>query len=252
MKDMEKYRKFLKAYWWLEREKAKTDKQKKLPPPPLQKPYPASETLIDLAAPENLNIAGKTVFAVIKNRKTHRKFTRESLTLEELSFLLWATQGVHEIDKLGRTMRTVPSAGARHPFETYLLVNRVQGLAAGIYRYLPLDHKLLCLSAGSVPESEITAGFWGQSFIATGAVIFVWTAVPYRSEWQYLMVSPKMTALDAGHVCQNLYIACEAIGAGTCAVGMYDQDRLDAMIGIEGQDEFAIYAAPVGKVQRNS
>jgi len=251
MKDMEKYRKFLKAYWWLEREKAKTDKQKKLPPPPLQKSYLASETLIDLAAPENLNIAGKTVFAAIKNRKTHRKFTIESLTLGELSFLLWATQGVHEIDKLGRTMRTVPSAGARHPFETYLLVNRVQGLAAGIYRYLSLEHKLLSLSVDSVPESKITESFWGQSFIAAGAIIFIWTVVPYRSEWQYLMVSPKMTALDAGHVCQNLYIACEAIGAGTCAVGMYDQERLDAMIGVDGKEEFAVYAAPVGKVQRD-
>ena len=251
MAHMEKYRKFLKAYWWLEREKVKTDRQKKVPPPPLQKPYSPADALIDLAAPERLNIAGKTVFAAIKDRRTHRKFSRESLTLEELSFLLWATQGVHEIDKSGRTMRTVPSAGARHPFETYLLVNRVQGLAAGIYRYLPLAHKLLPLAAGHVPEHMIAEGFWGQNFIAGGAVIFVWTVVPYRSEWQYLMVSPKMTALDAGHVCQNLYIACEAIGAGTCAVGMYDQERLDALLGVDGREEFAVYAAPVGKVQRN-
>ncbi|HUU05540.1 MAG TPA: SagB/ThcOx family dehydrogenase [Patescibacteria group bacterium] len=251
MANLEKYRKFLKAYWWLEREKVKTDKQKKVPPPPLQKPYPATDTLIDLLAPENMNIGKKTVFAAIKDRKTHRKFSRESLTLEELSFLLWATQGVHEIDKLGRTMRTVPSAGARHPFETYLLVNRVKGLAAGRYRYLPLEHKLLPLAAGRVPEQLIAESFWGQSFIASGAVIFVWTVIPYRSEWQYLMVSPKMTALDAGHVCQNLYIACEAIGAGTCAVGMYDQERLDAMIGADGRQEFAVYAAPVGKVQGN-
>lgn len=62
------------------------------------------------------------------------------------------------------------------------------------------------------------------------------------------MVAPKMIALDAGHVCQNLYIACTAIGAGTCAIGAYDQDKMDAIIGADGKEEFVIYAAPVGKV----
>ena len=61
------------------------------------------------------------------------------------------------------------------------------------------------------------------------------------------MESHKMIALDAGHLCQNLYLACEAIGAGTCAIGAYQNDKMDAIVGVDGQDEFVIYIAPVGK-----
>ena len=57
-----------------------------------------------------------------------------------------------------------------------------------------------------------------------------------------------MIALDAGHVCQNLYLACEAIGAGTCAIAAYDQEAMDRLVGIDGIDEFVIYLAPVGKI----
>ena len=249
MKSMENYRNFLKAFWWYERDKVETDKLKKIPSPPLQKPYSPDDTLIDLVAMENLKIKKRTIFEAIKNRQTHRKFTKEFLTVEELSFLLWATQGVHEIDKLGRTKRTVPSAGARHPFETYLLINRVYGLNAGIYRYLPLEHKLCLIYTGCIPKKKITSAFREQGFIARSAVIFIWTVIPYRSEWQYMMVAPKMIALDAGHLCQNLYIACEAIGAGTCAVGLYDQEQMDALVNVDGKEEFVIYAAPVGKTK---
>jgi len=248
MTSREEYLSFLKAFWWDERDKTETDKQKNKPAPPLEKPVSPGDALIDLAAPESLSFRTKTVFEAIRNRRTHRKFTAESLSLEELSFLLWSTQGVHEIDNLGRSKRTVPSAGARHPFETYLLVQRVSGLEPGLYRYLPLEHRLCVLSKERIPKNRIVDGFRGQAFIAEAAVIFIWTVIPYRSEWQYLMVAPKMTALDAGHICGNLYLACEAAGAGTCAVGMYDQERLDAIVGVDGQEEFAVYAAPVGKV----
>jgi SagB-type dehydrogenase family enzyme len=67
-------------------------------------------------------------------------------------------------------------------------------------------------------------------------------------EWRYGLAAHKVIALDAGHVCQNLYLACEAIGAGTCAIGAYDQDALDALLEVDGRDEFAVYLAPVGKI----
>jgi nitroreductase len=54
--------------------------------------------------------------------------------------------------------------------------------------------------------------------------------------------------MDVGHVCQNLYLACEAINAGTCAIGAYDQEAVDELIGVDGEEEFAIYLAPVGKL----
>jgi SagB-type dehydrogenase family enzyme len=79
-------------------------------------------------------------------------------------------------------------------------------------------------------------------------VVFIWTAIPYRTEWRYGPVSPKLIALDAGHACQNLYLAVEAVGAGTCGIGAYDQELSDRMCGVDGRDEVVIYMAPVGKV----
>ena len=88
-----------------------------------------------------------------------------------------------------------------------------------------------------------------QTFVGKGAVVFIWTVIPYRAEWRYSIVAHKMIALDAGHVCQNLYLACEAIRAGTCAIGAYTNKKIDAVVGVDGVDEFVIYMAPVGKVK---
>jgi SagB-type dehydrogenase family enzyme len=56
----------------------------------------------------------------------------------------------------------------------------------------------------------------------------------------------KVMLLDAGHLCQNLYLACEAIGLGTCAIGAYDQNKIDTFINVDGEDEFVVYLSPVG------
>ena len=88
----------------------------------------------------------------------------------------------------------------------------------------------------------------GQTFAGQSAVCLAWTAIPYRTEWRYSLIAHKMIALDAGHVCQNLYLASESIGAGTCGIGAYDHKRMDALLGVDGKDEFTVYVAPVGKV----
>lgn len=248
MEDMESYRRFLKAHWWDEREKYETDLNKGIPAPPIEIPCPRDVPRVALTPPEGLKMGFMPVFQAIRDRKSHRKFKAESLTQDELSFLLWAVQGMRgEGDERGMR-RTVPSAGSRHPFETYLLVNRVIGLEPGVYRYGPRKHELRFLFPDDDLARKVNEGCRGQSFVGEGAVVFVWTVVPYRAEWRYLMVAPKMIALDAGHVCQNLYIACTAIGAGTCAIGAYDQDKMDAIVGVDGKEEFVIYAAPVGRV----
>jgi SagB-type dehydrogenase family enzyme len=181
-------------------------------------------------------------------RRSRRDYTREALSLEELSFLLWATQGLRPGTSPDRNLRTVPSAGCRHAMETYLAVFRVAGLEKAIYRYLPLDHALVEVARHTGLEGQIAEGTFGQRFCGAGAVTFIWTAIPARMEWRYAEASYKVIALDAGHVCQNLYLACERIGAGTCAVAAYDQQRMDELLGVDGDDEFTIYLAPAGKV----
>jgi SagB-type dehydrogenase family enzyme len=217
-------------------------------PPPAQKAPPPDSTLIPLPERQTWAIPPADLLSAIAGRESQRQFTAESLSLAELAFLLWATQGVRAVLHEAAILRTVPSAGCRHPFETYLAVLRVDGLTPGIYRYLPLDHALVQVSDGTRLSARLTAAAHGQSFAGRSAVTFIWAAVPVRTEWRYAEASYKVIALDAGHVCQNLYLACAAIGAGTCAIAAYDQTLVDELVGVDGYDEFGVYLAPVGKL----
>jgi len=190
------------------------------------------------------------LFTCLNNRKSRRKYTDEPLSIEELSFLLWATQGIKGKVNAKATKRTVPSGGSRHPFETYLAINNVTGLHCGIYRYLPLEHSIVFLFTESDQCNRIAKAALNQVFVGNCAVTFIWSVIPYRCEWRYTTESKKIILQDSGHLCQNLYIACEAISCGTCAIGAYDQKLFDELLKIDGIDEFTIYVAPVGKVDK--
>lgn len=230
-----------------------TDDTKGLPAPPIEKPYPADAKRLDLVKPDAFTIGGMRVIDAIRERRSRRDYTGESFSLEELSYLLWASQGIARVDrddqgKVTAQYRTVPSGGARHPFETYLIVNRVTGVAPGLYRYLPLEHQLLVIREEGALAKRVTESCYGQAFTGNAAVVFVWAAIPYRTEWHYGAIAEKLVAIDVGHVCQNLYLAVESIHGGMCAVMGYNQARMDALIGLDGKDEFAIYLAAAGKV----
>lgn len=244
-------REFLKAHLWGEWKlrDLPTDQRKKIPQPPLQKPHPADSALIDLIAPIDFKVGKTALVDVIARRRSRREFSEEDFSLEELSYLLWATQGVHGLVREGTaTSRTVPSGGARHPFETYIYVQRVQGLKKGLYRYLAVEHKLLFLyDEPSLDERVYKACY--QEFVRLAGVVFIWTTIPYRTEWRYSFLAHKVIAQEVGHICQNLYLACESIQAGACALGTYNQDAMDCLLGVDGEDEFTIYIAATGKVK---
>lgn len=216
--------------------------------PAVQKPVLPDSRIIKLPNQEAWSIPDFDLKAAIAGRQSHRRFKEEPLSLDELAFLLWATQGVRKIVNDAVILRTVPSAGCRHPFETYLAVLRIDGLQNGIYRYLPLDHALVFEKVVDNLSTHLTAATRGQSFTGQAAVTFFWTVKPSRTEWRYAEASYKVIALDAGHVCQNLYLACEAISAGTCAIAAYNQTLADDLLGVDGDEEFTVYIAPVGKV----
>ncbi len=238
-------REFLKDTVRKKTDFSQTDQNKGVPMPPVQKPAPKDATLIDLPAPDDLDTR---LVKAISNRKSHRSFQNNPLNIEELSFLLWATQGIREKLPSGNAYRVVPSAGCRHALETYLAVFKVDGLDKAIYRYLPLQHKLVKVAEHNNLEGKVTRAALNQSFAGNCAVTFIWATIPYRMEWRYSQASYKVIALDAGHVCQNLYLACEAVGCGTCAIAAYDQDLIDALLDVDGQDEFTVYLSPVGKI----
>ncbi len=234
-----------------------SDQQAGKPAPEMQKPAPEGARIVRLTPLPELDMGRQPLTQILFQRRSRRKYSDQPLTLNELSFLLLATQGVDRVvrNKAGHpfaSFRTVPSGGARHPFETYLAIHNVTGIDPGIYRYQPLDHELVCVNANYAFPDPIVEACCGQPFAGTAAVVFIWTAIPYRMEWRYLRRSftSKTIAQDSGHLCQNLYLAAESIACGTCAIGAYFQELMDAIVGVDGEDEFTIYVAPVGKISK--
>ncbi|MHB1133461.1 MAG: SagB/ThcOx family dehydrogenase [Chloroflexota bacterium] len=242
-------RSFLKDNVRLSVDFSRTDQSRGVPPPPLEKPCTPEARRIGLPAADEWQGVVRTDLAeAIGQRQSHRRYRDAPLGLDELSFLLWATQGVRARPNSRLALRTVPSAGCRHAFETYIAALNVAGLAAGLYRYLPLENELVLESQPDLLQRRLAEAALGQTFVGNAAATFVWTALPYRMEWRYGGAAHKVIALDAGHVCQNLYLASAAVGCGTCAVAAYHQELMDQLLGVDGEEEFTVYPAPVGKV----
>lgn len=246
-------RQFLKAHLWRAWFNSQTDQKKGVPAPPVEKPLPPGVELFDLPDPLGGGMGQIPLAQAIRQRRSWRKYSDAPLNLQELSFLLWSTQGLSE-DESGQPiqrgvsiLRNVPSGGARHSFETYLLLRKVTGLESGLYRYLPLSHRLARLHTLAEIQPVLQGKEAATGWIGEAAALFMWTSLPYRSEWRYTIVAARLIALDAGHVCQNLYLACEAINAGMCAIGAYNQQEMDEILEVDGEDEFTVYCATVGK-----
>jgi SagB-type dehydrogenase family enzyme len=246
---LDRCREFLKDTIRQQIDFSRTDQRTGVEPPPLEKPFPADARRFNLPPVGKWKgIERVDLATAIGDRQSRRNFSAEPLTQDELSFLLWATQGVRERVDEETVLRTVPSAGNRHALETYIAVLRISDLDPGLYRYLPLEHQLLHLFHEEQMSRKLTEATLGQAFVGRAAAVFLWTTIPYRMEWRYGLAAHKVIALDAGHVCQNLYLACEAIGAGTCAVAAYHQQLMDRLVRVDGREEFVVYLAPVGKL----
>jgi len=217
--------------------------------PEAEKPVPPDAPIFELPAPLKIGPEkARGLFDFLRTRRSRRDYAAAPLTMEELGALLWSVQGVVEAGR-GYTFRTAPSAGARHPLDTYIMLNRVEGLAAGLYRYSPGGHRLVRLSDDASIAGRLAAACLGQEILRTAAVSFVWTAAIERGRWKYQQRAYRYIYLDAGHACQNLYLACEALGLGCCAVAAFDDDEVDRILGLDGREEFTIYLATVGRVR---
>lgn len=186
---------------------------------------------------------------ILENRRSLRRYDQSALmTLEELSYLLKYSQGIRDIDeKRALTMRYVPSAGSRHPFETYLLIQRVEGLHTGLYRYIAQSHALVAfdLSPEAIEKAHEVCAL--QKQVITSAVTFFWLANVYRTAWRYTTRSYRYIHIDAGHVCQNLQLCAESIDYGLCGIGAFDDLNANQLFDCDGIERFVVYAASVGK-----
>lgn len=219
------------------------------PQPAVQLEYDKTKPVHFLPKPHDIKVNQIDLRYAIENRKSIRSFSDKLLRLDELTWLLWTTQGVRDIqirENKTRILRNVPSAGSLHPFETYLIVNKVEGLKPGVYRYLAISHELLEVKKANNLQETITIHCGSQSWVNNSAVTFLWTFVPNRAIWRHNWDAHKLF-MEAGHICQNLYLAAEAVMCGVCAICVFDLDRFHKLLDIDGIDEILVYIATVGK-----
>jgi SagB-type dehydrogenase family enzyme len=224
-----------------------SDQQKGLPQPPLETPFDHSVPPIELPRREDLHFPAMDVTDAIQKRASVRGYSSAPLSLNELCYLMMCTLGVRRVVPGVATFRAVPSAGARHALETYVLANRVDGLAAGLYSFAAIERKIFPISTEAGLAPRFADACLGQDFVGSCAALFIWVADVYRMTYRYGPRGYRYLYLDAGHVCQNLYLSAEVVGAGVCAIGAFDDDRVNELLGLDGKDQFAIYLAAVGK-----
>lgn len=206
-----------------------------------RKSYPDAARV---ALPPPPDDPGPGLWETVRSRRSRRDFTGEPMALEALSRVLWAAQGVTA--SMGpHRFRAAPSAGALYPCETYVAVNRVEGLDAGVYHYEVYEHALARLRRGDVAE-ETAAAAAGQKMCARAACNLVWTAVIPRSGAKYRQRCFRYIYLDAGHIAQNAALAAVGIGLGSCQIAAFFDDMVNALVGADGAMETAVYMTALG------
>ena len=215
--------------------------------PAIQRPerwktYPGAE-VVEL--PRNRHEQGVDFLSILQHRRSLRSFGDEPMSLADLALLLWASQGI--TGQAGSYFfRTAPSAGALYPVETYLAIQRVAGVDSGIYHFDVQGFRLERLAA-VLPGRPLAEACLGQSFMARAPVNFIWTAIFRRNMAKYGHRGMRYILLDAGHICQNLMLAAGFLGMGGCPVAAFFDDEVNALLGVDGQEESAIYLASVGR-----
>jgi len=232
-----------------------SDQSKELPQPPLCKE--ASDAFITISANFEDVIKKDSYAELLDIRRSERVYDKNAaMTQEQLAFMLWSSQGIQEIRGENHcTMRPAPSGGARHPFETYVVVRNVEGLKPGIYHYLPLENigkkDVAIRFTGTIPDYEATVSkmLSEQKWAAHAPVVLFLSTVAYRGEWRYSFISHRVQLIDLGHVGQNMMLSAAALGMGSCCLAAYNQSLCDKLLGLDGYEEYTVYACAVGKVR---
>jgi SagB-type dehydrogenase family enzyme len=213
------------------------------PPPYKEFPTPLKRISISSLSQQG----GTPLWETIAKRRSVRGFSHHPITFEELSRLIWAIQGITARAREFE-FRTVPSAGALYPIETYVVVNGVAGISPGIYHYSVKESQLLLIREGSFGR-ELSQAALGQGMLDGAACTFVWTAIVERSKWKYRERAYRYIYMDVGHIGQNLYLTATGLNLGCCTVGAFFDDEIDRLIGIDGEKEISVYLGAVGHIR---
>jgi SagB-type dehydrogenase family enzyme len=179
----------------------------------------------------------------IKIRRTIRSFTSQQLTLEQFSQLLWAAYGITE-DRGYK--RAAASGGACYPMDIYALVGEegIKGMAAGIYHYEPMGHRVSLILEGDLRE-EMARASLGQMWMATPPLSLVVCAEYARITSRYGDRGVRYAIIEAGHVGQNIFLQAEAMGLGAGIVGAFRDEAVIQVMGTPPSHE-PLLIMPVG------
>ena len=210
-------------------------------PRPIPTPTPQTPYLAQIELPQPRLKSNVSVEEALLHRRSIREYTNEPLTLEEVSQLLWAAQGITA--KWGG--RTAPSAGGLYPLEVYVAVGRVQGLNPGVYKYEPRGHKLNKIGVKDV-RGELVKAALGQTWVGEGAIDIVITAVYERTMKKYGERGIRYVHMEAGHAAQNIYLQATALNLGMVVVGGFYDDQVKEVMSL-AENETPLYVIPVGR-----
>ncbi len=170
----------------------------------------------------------------IVSRRSHRDFSSQPITLEQIGQLVWAAQGQ---DLHGR-YRTVPSAGATYPLELFMVSSE------GLFRYLPAKHSLEKLTDHDL-RAALASAAWGQEFIEEAPLTLVFAAQFARTTGRYGQRGIRYVYMEAGHAAQNVHLQAQVLGLGSVAVGAFDDDSVSRVLSLP-EDLEPIYMVVVG------
>ncbi|MCF8217804.1 MAG: SagB/ThcOx family dehydrogenase [Bacteroidales bacterium] len=206
--------------------------------------FPSQEKnneIIDL--PEPNYESNVSVEEALQKRRSVREYTNSPLTVQEISQLLWAAQG---ITKPSRGFRTAPSAGALYPLEVYVVIDQVKELDQGVYKYNMRDHNLKRLKSGRFNRKVAEAAL-GQSSIRQAAAQIIFSAVYERTTQKYGERGIRYVHMEAGHAAQNVFLQAESLGLGTVTIGAFNDDNLEELLNMP-EKETALYILPLGRI----
>ena len=171
----------------------------------------------------------------LSRRRSKRSYSSRELSMDQISQILWAAQGITKKSTGGRTS---PSAGALYPLEIFLLKSD------GVFHYIPDGHKIIRISSDDLRE-KLVQGALFQSFIADAPVNLIITAVYERTTVKYGDRGIRYVHLEAGHACQNILLQAAALDLGVVPVGAFDDSYVQDLLDLP-QDYIPLYIIPIG------
>ena len=189
----------------------------------------------------------------LANRRSHRNFIDRSISAEKLSQILWAAYGITDPnpDRPASRggLRTAPSAGALYPFEIYAVVGKVDGIEAGVYKYIADGHKIVRTIDKDLRE-EFSAVSLGQRHVREAPVTIFYSAIYSRMTEKYGdRGGDRYVCMDLGHSAQNIYLQVETLNLGTCAIGAFSDEKVAELLQLPEEEE-PLYMMPVGYYYR--